>query len=66
MVAAYVAAFSVAGALIGLLAPMRRSRISAYALGFIGAGIFAAIIGVVVMVSKQERDWAAYTSRCRS
>src|SRR5688500_7404815 len=44
LAALYAAAFSVAGAVIGLLAPMRRTKIGAYALGFIGAGIVSAII----------------------
>ena len=60
LAALYVVGFTVAGAIIGLLAPIRRNWMGAFALGLLGAGIVSAVIGLMVMTIEQERDWNAF------
>jgi cation transport ATPase len=59
--AVYCGAFALAGAVLGWLWPRRRSRAGAYALGYIGSGIVAIMIGLMVMHIKQDQNLYAFT-----
>src|SRR5690242_13168354 len=52
----YVAAFAMAGGVVGAFWPLRRTRPGAYFLGYLGAGIVCTACGVIVMQLEHDRD----------
>ena len=52
----YCTSFSIAGAIVSALWPLRESRLGAYFLGFLGAGIVSIILGSMVMWMENDRD----------
>lgn len=60
MAALYVAGFAVAGASVGALWPLRATRLGAYALGYLGAGIVSAVCGLIVLRIEGDNDPVAF------
>lgn len=56
LAALYVSSFGTAGGVLGALWPLRRSRIGAYLLGYIGAAIVCSVCGIIVMTMEHEND----------
>ena len=56
----YVAGFALAGAAVGTLWPLRATRLGAYALGYLGAGIVSAVCGIIVMRLEGDDDPVAF------
>ena len=64
----YCTSFSLAGAMLSALWPLRESRLGAYFLGYLGAGIVSAILGGLIMWMENDYDlrkhafvWCAMT-----
>jgi MFS family permease len=52
----YCTSFSIAGAMLSALWPLRESRLGAYLLGYLGAGIVSAILGGLMMWMDHDYD----------
>ena len=58
--AIYCAAFAAAGAVLAWLWPARRTLLSAYILGYVGAGIVSAVLAVLVLWLENDFEPRAY------
>lgn len=52
----YVVGFATAGGVLGALWPLRVTRFGAYLLGYIAAGIFCGVCGIIVMRLENDSD----------
>ena len=57
LVVVYCASFSLAGAVLSVLWPLRESRLGAYLLGYLGAGIVTVVLGGLIMWLEHDHDF---------
>lgn len=60
LIIVYCGSFSVAGATLAALWPLRESRLGAYVLGYLGAGIVSVILSGLVMWLEHDQNLRTY------
>jgi uncharacterized membrane protein len=59
-VAGYVGAFAAAGAILGMLWPLKRSKVGAFVLGYLGAGIVCSAVGYLSEIREPHWNWTEF------
>jgi hypothetical protein len=60
LVLVYCGSFAAAGATLAGLWPLRESRLGAYFLGYLGAGIVSIILGRLIMWMEHDQDLGSF------